>query len=552
MTQTPQDEETLFDAALLRWMNDLAGQGILITDAELRIRAWNRWLEEHSELSAAEVLGRNLLEVYSELETRRLDRHYKWVLEGQTRILSQRLHGHLLPLPTEGSISGFSEMQQTARISPLVTDDGRVIGTLTVIEDVTERVAREAELQAQVDARTQALAREKAAREEAEEANRLKDEFLATVSHELRTPLTAILGWSNMLLAGRLDGEAHGRGLEIIHRNAQAQNQLISDLLDVSRIISGKLRLDLRTVELPSVIAAAVEATRPAAEAKGVRLTTALDPHSGPINGDADRLQQVVWNLLTNAIKFTPEGGEIAVRLESVDTRVEITVQDSGIGIDPEFLPHIFDRFRQADPGTNRIHGGMGLGLSIVRQLVELHGGTVRAASEGEGKGTTFTVSLPFVNFRRGPTRVERLPPNAGSYLEITCPPSLQGLRVLAVDDEADTREMIRAVLEHCKMEVVTATSASEALEALVQSHPDVLISDLGMPGEDGYALIAKVRALPAERGGLIPAAALTAYVRAEDRVRVLRSGFQLHVPKPLEPNELVAVVANLAGRLHE
>src|ERR1044071_7046217 len=314
MTKPRHDEETLLNAGLLRWINDLAGQGILITDAELKIRAWNRWLEEHSELSASEVIGRSLLEVYSVLETRRLDRHYKWVLEGQTRILSQRLHGHLLPLPTDASMSGFAEMQQTARISPLIAEDGRVIGTLTVIEDVTERVAREAELQAQVDARTQALAREKAAREEAEEANRLKDEFLATVSHELRTPLTAILGWSNMLLAGRLEGEAHDRALEIIHRNAQSQNQLISDLLDVSRIISGKLRLDLRTVDLPSVIEAAVEATRPAAEAKGVHLSTSLDPHAGPVNGDADRLQQVVWNLLTNSIKFTAEGGEILVK----------------------------------------------------------------------------------------------------------------------------------------------------------------------------------------------------------------------------------------------
>jgi signal transduction histidine kinase/ActR/RegA family two-component response regulator len=552
MTKTRQDEETLLNAALLRWMNDLAGQGILITDADLKICAWNRWLEEHSELSASEVLGRNLLEVYSVLETRRLDRQYKWVLEGQTRVLSQRLHGHLLPLPTDASMSGFAEMQQTARISPLIADDGRVIGTMTVIEDVTERVAREAELQAQVDARTQALAREKAAREEAEEANRLKDEFLATVSHELRTPLTAILGWSNMLLAGRLEGEAHDRALDIIHRNAQSQNQLISDLLDVSRIISGKLRLDLRTVDLPAIIEAAVEATRPAAEAKGVRLTTALDPRSGPINGDADRLQQVVWNLLTNAIKFTDEGGEIKVGLGSVASRVQITVRDSGMGIEPEFLPHIFDRFRQADPGTNRIHGGMGLGLSIVRQLVELHGGTVRAESEGEGKGATFTVSLPFVNFKRGQERTERLPLNAGGQPEISCPPSLQGLRVLAVDDEEDTREMIRAVLEHCKMEVITAASASEALEAISESRPDILLSDLGMPGEDGYSLIAKVRALPAERGGQIPAAALTAYVRAEDRVKVLRSGFQLHVSKPLEPNELVAVVANLAGRRHE
>ena len=283
MTRTATHEEPLLSAAMLRWMNDLAGQGILVTDADLNIRAWNRWLEEHSELSAGAVVGRNLLEVYTELEKRRLDRQYKWVLEGQTRVLSQRLHGHLLPLPTNYSLSGFTEMQQSARISPLIDDGGHVIGTVTVIEDVTERVAREAALQAEVDARTRALAREKAAREEAEEANHLKDEFLATVSHELRTPLTAILGWSNMLLAGKLEGEARDRALEIIHRNAQSQNQLISDLLDVSRIISGKLRLDLRTVDLPKVIEAAVEATRPAAEGKGVSLSTSTQRSSARV-----------------------------------------------------------------------------------------------------------------------------------------------------------------------------------------------------------------------------------------------------------------------------
>ncbi len=532
---------------MLRWMHDLAGQGILVTDADLNIRAWNRWLEDHSEMRADEVLGRNLLEVYTELEKRRLDRHYKWVLEGQTRVLSQRLHGHLLPLPTNYNLSGFSEMQQTARISPLLDADGQVIGTVTVIEDVTERVARETELQSEADARTHALASEKAARAEAEQANHLKDEFLATVSHELRTPLTAILGWSNMLLAGKLEGEARDRALEIIHRNAQSQNQLISDLLDVSRIISGKLRLDLRTVDLPRVIEAAVEATRPAAEGKGICLSTSLDPHAGPVNGDADRLQQVVWNLLTNSIKFTPEDGQILVESKLAGTRVEITVRDTGMGISPEFLPHIFDRFRQANPGTNRIHGGMGLGLSIVRQLVELHGGTIRAESEGDGKGATFIVSLPFVERDEGARLAERRA--AGSRLELDCPPALQGLRVLVVDDEADTRDMLRAVLEHCGAEVITAGSAAEALEAIAHLRPDVLISDLGMPEDDGFSLIEKVRELPAESGGRIAAAALTAYVRAEDRVKVLRSGFQLHIPKPVEPAELVTVVAHLAGR---
>jgi signal transduction histidine kinase len=551
-TNTGPDDDRLLDAAMLRWMNDLAGHGILITDAELKIRAWNRWLEEHSELKASEVLGRNLLEVYTELEKRRLDRHYKWVLEGQTSVLSQRLHGHLLPLPTDTTLSGFSEMQQTARISPLLDEGGCVIGTVTVIEDVTERVARETELQEQVDARSRALAREKAARAEAEEANHLKDEFLATVSHELRTPLTAILGWSNMLLDGGLAGAAHDRGLETIERNARAQQEIIEDLLDVSRIISGKLRLDFRTVEPCSVVEAAVEATRPAAEAKGVRLDTALNQRAGPINADPDRLQQVVWNLLTNAIKFTPAGGQVLVKLESVDSRVEITVRDSGVGISPDFLPHIFDRFRQANPGTDRAHGGMGLGLSIVRQLVESHGGSVRAESEGEGEGATFVVSLPFVSLREEAGGAKRLAPAAERHMEVDCAPTLQGLRVLVVDDEADTRDLLRAVLERCKIEVFAAGSASEALELLARLHPDVLISDLGMPEEDGFSLIAKVRALPPGRGGRIPAAALTAYVRAEDRMKVLRAGFQLHVPKPIEPAELVTVVANLAGRLNE
>lgn len=548
MMHTSPHEETLFSAALLRWVNDLAGHGVLITDADLIIRFWNRWMEERSEQSAAEVIGRHLFEVYTELDKRHLDRHYKWVLEGQTRILSQRLHGHLLPLPTDSTLSGYTEMQQTARLSPLI-DNGRIVGTITVIEDVTERVAREAELQAQVEARTKALAREKAAREEAEEANRLKDEFLATVSHELRTPLTAILGWSNMLLGGRLNEEMQSRALETIHRNAQSQNQLISDLLDVSRIISGKLRLDLRTVELSPIIEAAVEATRPAAEGKGITLNALLNPRAGPINGDADRLQQVIWNLLTNAIKFTPEGGRIVVKSELVNSQVEITVQDSGIGIRREFLPHVFDRFRQGDPGTNRLHGGLGLGLSIVRQLVELHGGTTSVESEGEGRGTTFIVRLPFISRQTGPETEARILPLTGAHLELECPPALQGVRVLIVDDEADTRELLRAVLEHCRADVITVRTTAEALEAIVRFRPDVLVSDLGMPGEDGYALIEKVRALPIERGGQTPAAALTAYVRAEDRVKVLRSGYQLHVPKPVEPAELVTVVAHLAAR---
>jgi PAS domain S-box-containing protein len=542
-------KETLLNAAVLRWMQDLAAQGILMTDDELNILGWNQWLEEHTERRAADVLGRNLLELYPELVERRLDRHYKWALEGQVSLLSQRLHGYLLALPTVAGNRDYAQMQQSVRISPL-THEGQIIGTLTIIDDVTERVVREAELQAQLEARTQLLASEKSARATAEEANSLKDEFLATISHELRTPLTSIIGWANMLRTGKLDAETTARALETIYRNAQSQNQLIADLLDVSRITSGKLRLDVRTVELPPIIEAALDAARPAAEAKGVRLQAMIDPQAGPISGDADRLQQIIWNLLTNAVKFTPKGGRVQVKLARVNSHVEITVSDTGAGISRDFLPYVFDRFRQADAATTRVHGGLGLGLSIVRQLTELHGGTARVESAGEGQGATFIISLPFIAVLSDQAESEYIHPTANDIsMAFDCPPSLDGLRVLVVDDEQDTRDLLRAVLERCGSEVTTAASAAEALDTIEALRPDVLVSDLGMPGEDGYSLIAKIRALPLERGGQTPAAALTAYARVEDRLRVLRSGFQIHLPKPVEPVELVTVVANLAGR---
>jgi signal transduction histidine kinase len=440
-------------------------------------------------------------------------------------------------------------MQQSVRISPL-THEGHVIGTVTIIDDVTERVVREAELQAQLEARSQLLASEKSAREVAEEASRLKDEFLATISHELRTPLTAIIGWSNMLRAGKLDEEMSARAIEIIYRNAQSQNQLTADLLDVSRIISGKLRLDVRTIDLPVIVEAALDAVRPAADAKSIRLQAVIDPQAGPIAGDADRLQQIIWNLLTNAVKFTSKDGRIQIKLARVHSHVEITVSDTGVGISRDFLPYVFDRFRQADAATTRIHGGLGLGLSIVRQLTELHGGTARVESEGEGKGASFIISLPFIAVRSEQGEAERVhPTSSDSLVTVDCPPVLNGLRVLIVDDEQDTRDLLRALLEQCGSEVTTASSVAEALESMERVRQDVVISDLGLPGEDGYSLIARIRALPAERGGQTPAAALTAYARVEDRLRVLRSGFQIHLPKPVEPAELIAVVANLAGR---
>ena len=402
--------------------------------------------------------------------------------------------------------------------------------------------------------RIELLAREQAAREEAEVANRLKDEFLATLSHELRTPLTSILGWSRMLNAGELDAENTKRALETIERNAITQSQLIEDILDVSRIITGKLRLDVRPVTLAAVIEAAVDTAIPAAKAKNIRLQRVIDSATAIVSGDPHRLQQVVWNLVSNAIKFTPKDGRVMVRLERVNSHVEIIVSDTGNGISPELLPYVFDRFRQADGSSTRAHGGLGLGLAIVRHLVELHGGTVEAESAGEGCGSSFTVKLPLQVMHApapGAAREEekRVHPTASEGIAFQCPPELDGLHLLVVDDEADTRDIVSAVLEKCGARVTAVSSAAAALREMERTRYDVLLSDIGMPGEDGYALIEKVRALPAARGGETPAAALTAYARAEDRLRVLRSGFQIHVPKPVEPSELVAVVANLAGR---
>ncbi|HLM58306.1 MAG TPA: PAS domain S-box protein [Pyrinomonadaceae bacterium] len=402
---------------------------------------------------------------------------------------------------------------------------------------------------ARIQAEASAAEKERLYRE-AREANRLKDEFLATVSHELRTPLTAILGWSHMLRTGQFDGKSAAGAFETIERNARAQAQLIEDLLDVSRIITGKLRIDVRPLDPNSFIEAAVEAVRPAAEAKGVRLQKVIDTGVVSVSGDPVRLQQVVWNLLSNAIKFTRRGGRVQVRMERVNSHIEIAVSDTGQGIEPGFLPHVFDRFRQADGTTTRNHGGLGLGLAIVRHLVELHGGTVRAESPGEGQGSTFRVLLPVAPVYAPDMAEERVHPAARETLPaFECPDRLDSLRVLVVDDEPDTREMLRAGLGQCGAEVTTAASAAEALTLLRESPPDVLVSDIGMPDEDGYALIRKVRGLPAGQGGKVPAIALTAYARTEDRLQALRAGYQMHVTKPVELTELAAVVASLAKR---
>jgi PAS domain S-box-containing protein len=399
--------------------------------------------------------------------------------------------------------------------------------------------------------RDELLKREHHAREEAEAANRTKDEFLATVSHELRTPLNAILGWAHMLRANRLDDTTQSRALETIERNAKSQAQLIEDILDVSRIVTGKLRLDVRPVELAPVVEAAIDSVRPAADAKEIRIETILDPRAGPVSGDASRLQQIVWNLVANAVKFTGKGGRVQVRLERVASHVEIVVSDTGQGISAAFLPFVFDRFRQADATSTRRYGGLGLGLAIVRHLVEMHGGTVQAGSAGEDRGSTFTVKIPLIAALGEIRDVERAHPTSGGSISSVPSARLDGLKVLIVDDEPDTREMLRVMIEQFGAEVRPSASSEHALEVLNGWRPDVIVSDIEMPGEDGYEFIRKVRQTEVKNGfRQVPAVALTAYARVEDRLRALSAGYQMHIAKPAEPAELAVVIASLAGGL--
>jgi CheY-like chemotaxis protein/two-component sensor histidine kinase len=378
----------------------------------------------------------------------------------------------------------------------------------------------------------------------AEDANRLKDEFLAVLSHELRTPLNAILGWARMLRAGTLPPQDMPRALETIERNARVQAQLIEDLLDVSRIVSGKLRLEMRPVDLVEIVEEALDTVRPTAEARGVSLTTSLT-HVAPISGDAQRLQQVVWNLLSNSIKFTPRGGNVHIRVEQDGATVRVRVIDTGQGIDPEFLPHVFDRFRQAanTPGKAR-RSGLGLGLTIVRHMVEAHAGTVHAASDGPAKGATFTVELPMMV---GRTLAADASHGYAAPLETSL--NLAGVRLLVVDDEADARELLQVALAQYGASVRTVASADEAYAAIAEECPDVLVSDIEMPEVTGYDLVRHLRRSDQPEVRRLPAVALTAYARTEDRVKALLAGFQTHVPKPVEPAELVTVIASLAQR---
>ena len=402
-----------------------------------------------------------------------------------------------------------------------------------------------------VTERREALKREKEARLEAEAANRVKDEFLSTLSHELRTPLTAIVGWSDLLLHDEVAPHKQREAIATIVRNANSQGQLINDLLEVSRIITGKLRLEFASCELEPVIQTAVEAVRPTAEAKGVKLQLLLEPDTGPVSGDRERLQQIVWNLLSNGVKFTRQGGLVQVKLQRANGQVEVVVSDSGVGIDREFLPHVFERFRQADGSTTRTYGGLGLGLAIVRHLVELHGGSVAADSAGSNKGATFTVRFPaMIEFVGQQFELTELVENQTVSAESRVrEQSLSGLRVLMVDDEFDARALVTVMLEASGAQVLAVASAAEALDSIESWKPDLLIADIGMPVEDGYSLIRKVRALPNERGGQTPAVALTAYARSDDRQRALAEGYQVHVAKPVDRVELATVISTLYQR---
>ena len=426
--------------------------------------------------------------------------------------------------------------------SVLHDDRGKLISVLSLVLDVTAKQSAE-------DERAASLLRERDARRHAEEADRLKDEFLATLSHELRTPLTSILGWASMIRNNEVEGPNAVRAIETIERNARSQARLIDDLLDVSRIITGNLRLDLHPLNLGPIVDAALDALRPTADVKGIRLQTHFAPEQCLIKGDPNRLRQVIWNLLSNAIKFTARGGNVSVDLNCVESTARLKVVDTGDGISSEFLPYVFDRFRQAEGSISRKQGGLGLGLAVARHLVELHGGTITAESEGLGTGATFTVDLPLAEERRDPARAEERRREVERRHSRSGVIRLDGVHVLLVEDDDDSRKLLGTMLKRHGARVTSTKSAAEALEAFARDLPDVLISDIGMPDQDGYQLIRKLRTLPIEKGGSIPAIAVTGYASRKDRERALNSGYQQHIAKPVEQADIIRAIAALIGR---
>ncbi len=515
-----------------RRLFETARDGILILAADtVTITDVNPYMVELLGYSRAEFLGKELWEIGLLKDAEASQNAYQELRE------KGYLRYEDLPLQAKDG-----KLRQVEFVSNVYTEDDHQVIQCN-IRDITARKQAEEELR-------RLMSLEQAARAEAEAANRTKDEFLAIASHELRTPLNAILGWATLLCTGKFDEARTVRALETIQRNAKAQARLIEDLLDVSRLNAGILQLETSLLEIPPIIYAVIESQQPEINAKSIQLQTHLDPDLGLVSGDAHRLQQVIENLVANAIKFTPDGGQIEVRLERVNAQAQITVSDTGKGIKADFLPYVFEDFRQADSSTTREHGGLGLGLSIVHQIVALHGGTVQAESSGEGQGATLIVRLPLAAASQAAscaTNGGQLPfSNLKRAKPFYCLPELSNLQVMTIDDHPDTLEMLRSVLEQGGAKVRTYLSTAAALADLTDWWPDVLISDIAMPDEDGYGIIGKVRAIERRRSKRIPALALTAYNTVEDRTRVLAAGFDRFVPKPVEPNELLATLANL------
>jgi PAS domain S-box-containing protein len=507
------------------------------------VTAWNNAAERLFGFTAAEMIGESITRIIP-----RELRHEEVTILAKLRAGERIERYETVRMRKDGR-----KLDISLTISPIRDSSGAIVGAAKIAHDITARrraerelLEREAQLSKLSAERESILESERAARSEAERLGHMKDEFLATLSHELRTPLHAIQGWATLLRERRAKPEDFDRGLETIERNVRIQVQIVNDLLDMSRIISGKIHLEVQPLYLHEIVSNSLDAVRQSALAKDVRIQPLLDSRIGLVRGDPSRLQQVLWNLLSNAIKFTPRGGRVQVILERVNSHAEISVEDTGIGIPPEFLPHVFDRFRQADPSTTRQYGGLGLGLSIVKSLVELHGGTVRVKSPGENQGTTFTIALPISHVRadeRYPGHPQAVAPNSLDIMEL---PTLINVRMLVVDDESDGRAFLARVLEDRGASVTCASSGREALEALSRNHFDLLLSDIGMPDMDGFELIRRVRALDKSRTGPLPAIAITAYARAEDRQRSLLAGFHMHLSKPVEARELIASIAGL------
>ena len=530
-------EPTQDARALLAAVVESSDDAIITKTLDGTITSWNASASRLLGYTAAEIIGQPIT-VLIPLDRWDEERDIIQNLRAGNRIE----HYETVRVTKDGRL-----IDVALTISPVRDQTGKIVGASKILRDITERKRIDRELQELLAERDQILESERAARGQAERLSASKDEFLALLSHELRTPLNAILGWTEILRRASSTHADLEKGLVVIERNVRAQTQLVDDLLDMSRIISGQMRFDVQAVMPYAFVQGAIESARPAADARGVRLEAILDPAAGPVSADANRLQQVVWNLVSNAIKFTPRGGHVQVTLERVNSTIEICVTDSGIGIQPDFLPHIFERFRQADATTTRKHGGLGLGLSIVKQIVELHGGTVAVNSDGEDKGATFRVKLPVAVSQWNPNRLGEHPRSSQRLSVPWVNADLSNLKVLVVDDDPDSRDLVHRLLSDCGATITGAASAAEALAATHNLRPDILISDIGMPEIDGYQLLRSLRANSEVR---FPAIALTAFARPEDRTRALLAGYVAHVAKPVEAAELIATVAAVSGRV--